>query len=161
MDGAALLLIVLLLILVVIVIRNRQQVALLHTALLKQNTLQRTLTTTQTILDATQKQVTSLANIAFDALIMIDKQRHVTLINDAASALFGGAVAGPTLIAVTRYHQLDTLAEKAFQVPDTLEDQLEMDGRSFRVRAARIDLGKCRFGASGYYRTAPPDSRST
>ncbi len=86
-----------------------------------------------------KKRIGDLANISFDALLVVDDQRFVTFLNEAARELFNGAQHGQTLMTVTRAHQLDGLAQKAGISSDVLNDQIEIDGRAFKVRAARLE----------------------
>lgn len=78
-----------------------------------------------------------LHNAAFDALILVDNQRQIVAINQAARDLFepSGDPIGETLIALTRHHEIDALAHDALSGSDDLDRQIAIDGQPFRVRA--------------------------
>lgn len=82
-----------------------------------------------------------LADTSFDAILMIDKDRRITTINEAARELFGSPsdTIGRTLMTVTRQHELDALVGTALNGEPTLESQLEIKARSFRVRVVQTD----------------------
>ena len=103
--------------------------------------LQRAAKDTLNQLNMLDNRLENLANTSFDALLIVDAQRHVMLINEAGRALFSSGQPGQTLMTATRHHQLDNLAVRCAQLNDALEDQIELNGRSFKVRASRIANG--------------------
>src|SRR5437870_3072657 len=87
-----------------------------------------------------QQQMAALGDTAFDAMIMINAERQIVLINRAAVDLFGTTGQGETLIAVSRNHELDTLVSDLLKGEQMLESQIELDERSLRVRGTVVSL---------------------
>jgi two-component system phosphate regulon sensor histidine kinase PhoR len=92
-------------------------------------------------LSALRRDTTILADTSFDALLMIDADRRVAMINEAACELFGprAEAIGRTLMTLTRQHELDTLVSMALRGEPALESQIEIKERAFRVRIAVIE----------------------
>jgi two-component system, OmpR family, phosphate regulon sensor histidine kinase PhoR len=87
-------------------------------------------------LRAAQQQTATLADAAFDALLVLDAERRIVTINQTGRELFSATpqVVGQTLMALIRHHELDVLVGKALQGEPVLESQMEIRERSFRVR---------------------------
>src|SRR5262249_21572246 len=100
-------------------------------------------------LDISDQAYSVMMDTAFDALLVIDSERRIVQLNQAARDLFAehGEPEGETLIAVTRNHELDVLSDNVMRGEPLLETQVELYNRSFRVRAA--DMPK-----AGQYRVA-------
>lgn len=143
MDYSGVLLIILFLGLGAALIINRQQAARAHTHTLTIESLQQTMNNTQGMLQLSRSQMINLANVTFDAIILINSQKKITLMNDAAHAIFDVESQGgvQTLIAVTRHHQLDSMVDKVLTSGESLDDQLDINGRSYKVRVTRLDSG--------------------
>jgi two-component system phosphate regulon sensor histidine kinase PhoR len=92
-------------------------------------------------LNTVQRDTTILADTTFDVLLMVDSDRHVVMINEAACELFGPRTEaiGRTLMTLTRQHELDALVSTALRGEPVLESQIEVKERSFRVRMAVIE----------------------
>jgi two-component system phosphate regulon sensor histidine kinase PhoR len=84
-----------------------------------------------------RSQTPTWIDSAFDALILVDDQRRILTLNQSARDLFG-PTSHPheeTLIALTRNHEIDALAEAALSGSEDLDKQFTIDDRSVRVRA--------------------------
>jgi two-component system, OmpR family, phosphate regulon sensor histidine kinase PhoR len=81
----------------------------------------------------------NLAGTTFDGLLIVDRDRRVTVINPAGCEMFGVKdqiqAVGQTLMTVTRNHELDALVEGVLRGETGLETQIEINERAFRVRA--------------------------
>jgi two-component system phosphate regulon sensor histidine kinase PhoR len=68
---------------------------------------------------------------------MVDSQRQVLTVNQTARDLFApsGDPLEQTLIALTRHHEIDALAEDALSGSEDLDRQITIDNRPFRIRA--------------------------
>jgi two-component system phosphate regulon sensor histidine kinase PhoR len=111
---------------------------------IKIDSLQRALRKAEIDQQLMQRRMTTLADASFDGLIVLDRQRHVTLINQAARVLFGieGQFDRPlTLMEVTRDHLLDGLVARTLEATDALDDQFELEGRALKVHAERLGDG--------------------
>lgn len=87
-----------------------------------------------------------LGEVAFNALLVADEKRMVRALNHAARDLFGRQdyalpEGGETVIAVTRHHQLDDLIGEALASDQPIEEQLDLNGRPYRVRLERFEAG--------------------
>lgn len=82
----------------------------------------------------------SLANVAYDALIVVDEEFRIIAINDAAEALFGAVrPIGQLLDEVTGQPELSAMAADALAYgEEVFEDQLSRERRRFRVRVRLI-----------------------
>ncbi|NWF70704.1 MAG: hypothetical protein HXY40_16590 [Chloroflexi bacterium] len=82
----------------------------------------------------------TLANAAYDALLVINEQRQIIAINDRAEALFGRQrPIGESLIGVTGAPELDMLVSDALNNQEaTYEDQLTIRDRTYRVNVRVI-----------------------
>ncbi len=92
-------------------------------------------------LDLARRNMALLVDTTFDAILILDSDRRITVINDAACTLFGSRsdTIGRTLMTVTRQHELDGLVSSALYGEPTLEIQAEIRDHSFRVRTALTD----------------------
>jgi two-component system phosphate regulon sensor histidine kinase PhoR len=104
--------------------------------------LRRDLASANDQLQATNLLITTTSDAVFDAVFLIDAQSRVLRANQAGRALFAesGEIIGQTLIAISRNHELDTLVGTVLGGEPVLESQIELDGRSFRVRALAVKL---------------------
>jgi len=85
----------------------------------------------------------TLGEAAHSGLLLADSSRVVIHVNAAARALFMAGReetldASSSLIAVTQNHQLDDLASQAQARRETLEQQIVVRGRPYRVRALPV-----------------------
>ncbi len=122
----------------------RWQICQLHVRDVKIDSLQRIARHAETERQAIQQRMASLMDASFDGLIVLDKQRHVLMINRVARTLFHveGQPDHPlTFMEVTRHHQLDGLAARTLGSADALDDQFEWDGRALKVHAERLGDG--------------------
>ncbi len=146
MEFGGVLLILLLVVLGITLNLNYREAQRRHAHEVAIERLQSNLNSTLSALETMRDQMLSIANVTFDAIIVIDKQRHVTLMNDAARSLFQieappASALTQTLMAVTRHHQLDGLVDKALERHEPLEDQLEINGRWYKVRVTQLETG--------------------
>jgi two-component system phosphate regulon sensor histidine kinase PhoR len=93
------------------------------------------------VLDMALNRLLRIANSSFDAVLVIDSEKRITILNDLAEGVFEieHNVIGDTLIGVTGSHQLDRLAEQAIRSEEPQEDQIELNGRFYKVRVSWID----------------------
>ncbi len=93
-------------------------------------------------LQGSHAQFEMLANTTFDGLMFVDRDRRVNVINPTTCDIFGvkeqAQAIGQTLMSVTRNHELDALVESVLRGDTGLETQLEINERTFRVRAKQI-----------------------
>jgi two-component system, OmpR family, phosphate regulon sensor histidine kinase PhoR len=77
----------------------------------------------------------SLANVAYDALLVINEKRQIIAINDCAEDLFGRKrPIGESLISVTGAPELDIMVSDALaNAEEFYEDQLLIKDRAYRV----------------------------
>lgn len=143
MDFGGVLIIVLLLGMGAALLFNRRQAAGARANALALETLQRTMSQTQGMLQLSKNQMNNLANVTFDAVIVVDRQKHITLFNETARDVFRVEAENPpqTLMALTRHHQLEAMVDKVLTGADPLEDQLEITGKWFKVRVTQLDSG--------------------
>ena len=122
----------------------RRQGQRLDQRLAKLDSLQRSLRHAEATLDLYQQRARALGEAAFEALLLIDADRHVQLINQVAQAMFHVELSPDrslTLLEVTRSHLLDSLMTSALEKKEVLEDQIEIDGRTYRARSLPVDGG--------------------
>ncbi len=95
--------------------------------------------------DKVGRRVTAMGEAALEALLVCKADHTVIHLNPAAEALFGPLPeARPSLITVTRQHEIDRLAADALEANgarDDLDRQLFINGRTFRARAAAFAGG--------------------
>ncbi len=82
----------------------------------------------------------TLANAAYDALIVVDEQYHVIGINDSAEALFEvSRPIGQSLESVTHLPELEMMVADALaNEEETYEEQVTLNRKPFRVRCRVI-----------------------
>jgi two-component system phosphate regulon sensor histidine kinase PhoR len=87
-----------------------------------------------------QALLLTLANAAYDALIVINDRHQVIAINNSAEALFQQQrPIGRTLIELTGLEEIDLMVSNALMYQeDVFEEQLNIDKRIYRVRSAVI-----------------------
>src|SRR5438477_9048219 len=102
--------------------------------------VRRELAITQEQLEAQRTSMPTLADAAFDAIFVVDAERRVTMINQAARQLFAvkEPAIGQTLMTLTRHHELDALVASVLRGETFLENQIEIKDHSFRVRGALV-----------------------
>lgn len=93
------------------------------------------------VLTMALNRLNRLANSSFDAVLVIDADKRITILNDLAEGVFDiqHNVIGDSLIGVTASHQLDRLAEQVIHTQEPQEDQIELNGRFYKVRVSWID----------------------
>ena len=103
--------------------------------------LGRDLTKTQEDLDKLSFRAGDTLDAVFDAVLVIDKDQRLVALNQAARALFNvdSTAIGETLMAVTHHHELDLLAQNGLTNRETLDTQITIDERTFRVRRTLIN----------------------
>ena len=79
----------------------------------------------------------TLANAAYDALIVVDDECHIIAINDAAEELFGCELPiGKKLLDVTNKTELSMMVDDALINQEvSFEEQMMIDDHNYRVRA--------------------------
>lgn len=82
----------------------------------------------------------TLANSAYDALLVIDEQRRVIAINDSAETLFGRQrPIGESLLDVTGSPEIESMVDDALGYrEETFEEQLTINRRVYRVKVRVI-----------------------
>jgi two-component system phosphate regulon sensor histidine kinase PhoR len=92
----------------------------------------------QSILESsrgTEAYLTALVNAAFDAMLVVDLDKHVVFINKTAQELFHTLPSHSlTLMSVTRQHELDALVDEIIEGGEALESQIAIKDRNFRIR---------------------------
>jgi two-component system phosphate regulon sensor histidine kinase PhoR len=80
----------------------------------------------------------TLANAAYDALMVVNESFQIIAINDAAERLFNVTSAlGRSLVEVTGKPELQSMVEDAVaNEEETLEEQITIDRRSYRVKVS-------------------------
>ena len=122
----------------------RWQMRQRHVRDVKIDSLQRTTRQAEAAQQAIQQRMIALMEASFDGLIVLDKQRHVLMLNRVARTFFnveGQPDHALALMELTRHPQLDGLAARAFESADALDDQFEWEGRALKVHAERLDDG--------------------
>jgi two-component system phosphate regulon sensor histidine kinase PhoR len=78
----------------------------------------------------------TLANAAYDSLLVLNEQFQIIAINNAAETLFDVVrPIGQSLVTVTQKPELESMVEDALaNAEETLEEQLTIGKRSYRVR---------------------------
>lgn len=78
----------------------------------------------------------TLANVAYDALMVLDDTYHIIAINDAAETLFGiTRPIGQHIVEVTHKPELEFMLDDALQnEEDSLEEQMSFGKRIYRVK---------------------------
>jgi two-component system, OmpR family, phosphate regulon sensor histidine kinase PhoR len=96
----------------------------------------------QARLQTAYSAMSRLADASSDALLVVDTERRIWLINQAARDVFAvkEQTTGQTLMSVTRNHELDAIVQDVLRGEAMLDSQLELQERSFRVHSALIDL---------------------
>jgi two-component system phosphate regulon sensor histidine kinase PhoR len=102
--------------------------------------LRRDLAHAEDEIKAARHQLAASADAVFDAVIVVDKERHIQIINQSARELFGATdkAVGQSLMTIARHHELDKMVDAALRGETVLETQLEIKERSFRVRCLAI-----------------------
>lgn len=78
-----------------------------------------------------------VVDVSYDALMVVDDGRIVRLMNAAARELFhplDGAEIGDTVIAVTRYHELDDMIAELLRSGEAITEQIEYNSRPYRLQ---------------------------
>src|ERR1041385_4782869 len=140
MNSAVWLIIVLVGLLLILVLRLRQVAEKYGESKLEMNLLHHDVQRRAQQLQQTRTQNLVLVDSAFDALLVIDSDHRISLINQMARDLFGvkEEAIGSTLMSVVRNHELDGYAEELLHGDKLFEAQIEIGERSFRVRGALI-----------------------
>lgn len=117
-------------------------------ALLAENTrLRREGQAAQARLTEVSEELAGLAEAAFDALIVVDRERRVRAFNAAARTLFQTQEAiGRSFMEIARQHDLDDLLAAALSGSEDLARQVFIGDRPFRVRATPLGA-EARYGA--------------
>lgn len=89
----------------------------------------------------------TLANSAYDALLVVDESQKIIGINDSAEALFGrNRPIGEPLSSVVEAPELEMMVSDALRHPeDSFEEQLIYQFRTYRVRVRTIAREDYRF----------------
>lgn len=89
----------------------------------------------------------TLANSAYDGLIVVDEEARILAINDSAERLFGQKQPiGEKLVEITRASELETMVMDALRyVEETFEEQITLNARSYRVKVRVIPRDDHRF----------------
>jgi two-component system phosphate regulon sensor histidine kinase PhoR len=88
----------------------------------------------------TKALLLTMANCAYDALIVMNEQRQIIAINDRAEALFGRTrPIGESLLDVTGSPELETMIEDTLaNREEVLEEQVRIGEQAYRVRTQVI-----------------------
>jgi two-component system phosphate regulon sensor histidine kinase PhoR len=102
--------------------------------------LTQTLAMTESDLDYKIALTLTLANAAYDALLVLDQDKRVIAINNSAETLFGRQrPIGEALVDVTGSPEIESIVDDALiYQEETFEDQTIYNKRSYRVRAQMI-----------------------
>ncbi len=141
MTVSSIVALILLGVVVVLLLRLHTQRLHLQTGEFERAELERDLERAREQLSLIERRMLALANATYDALLTVDKERRIVAINQSARDLFPGTAdpVGQTLMTVTRDHELDALVGSVLRGESSLETQIELDDRSFRVRCTVID----------------------
>ncbi len=84
-----------------------------------------------------QSLLLTMADAAYEALLVLDGDRRVLALNAAARTLFGNPQAiGSSLLEVTQSHELDDMVQGALDYrEEVFEEQINLNRRVFRARA--------------------------
>lgn len=128
--------------LIVVITLWRKTSYQLNDQLINLDTLQHKLTVTQGRLDALQSSLGTVADTMYDALLVIESDFRIAIINRAAREIFNvkETSVGQTLMMVTRNHELDAMARGIIRGETFLENQIEIREQTYRVRSAPISL---------------------
>lgn len=79
-----------------------------------------------------------LGEASYDVLLLLDSERNIVHMNDAARRLFTHHGTQPepggSLIAVTRHHEIENLVDETLETREGVESQLVLDQAVFRAR---------------------------
>jgi two-component system phosphate regulon sensor histidine kinase PhoR len=87
---------------------------------------------------ATEARAHAAAEVAGEAILFTGADLRVQDANRVAAGLFPGALAGHSIIEITRHPELDALAAEALRGEDPPERQVVLGDRVYRARAARV-----------------------
>jgi len=88
------------------------------------------------------RRVAAMGEASLEALLVCKADHTVVYLSPTAESLFGKPPnSNPSLIVVTRNHELDKLAADALAGSDDLDRQILVGGRAFRARAATYEGG--------------------
>jgi two-component system phosphate regulon sensor histidine kinase PhoR len=81
----------------------------------------------------------TISNVAYDLVFVLNEDRIVIALNQAADALFGRKnPIGEKIRDVINVPELDEIVDRAMTEPESLEEQLVVDNRYYRVRTQVI-----------------------
>ena len=90
-----------------------------------------------------QTLVSTVSDIAFDAILLLDEDLHVVMVNRAAERLLGpGNPIGNRLTDLVDSSELYNLAQVALREEESIEEQFAIDGNNYRARALVISPGQ-------------------
>jgi two-component system phosphate regulon sensor histidine kinase PhoR len=87
--------------------------------------------------------VPTLTDIAFDAILLLDEDLRIVMVNRAAERLLGpGKLIGARLTELVNSPELHNLAQLALREEESIEEQFAIGGSNFRARSQVISLGR-------------------
>jgi two-component system, OmpR family, phosphate regulon sensor histidine kinase PhoR len=94
----------------------------------------------QETLQSLRASIAQYADAAYDAILVVDSENKITVINEAACELFGvkDQSTAQTLMGITRNHELDAMVQAVLRGEPVLESQLEIQDRSLKVRCMAV-----------------------
>ena len=104
--------------------------------------VRRELSAAQGRMKSGQVQLATLADTIFDAILVIDADNRISVINQVARDVFNASdsAIGQTVMTVTRDHELEAIVKNTMRGETNLDTQIEIEGRSFKVRSNRVEL---------------------
>lgn len=100
--------------------------------------LQRDVAKLQAATEKARATTDSLGAVAPDAMLLVDTQRRVTTMNEAAQSVFQRPPGG-TVIETTRSHEIHQLIDDALKGKASLARQIAVGDRVFRAQTVPID----------------------
>ena len=132
---------ILLVVAALVAIALGEQNRLLKKRILELGIQQRTLQHNYELVRLSEARLKLLTDAAFDALMIVDAEKRVVIINNTARDLFHVPTSGVlTLMGVTRQHELDELVDEILKSGEALDSQVEIKDHTFRVSGSIVDL---------------------
>lgn len=125
---------------IVLWLRLRQATNALKTRDLELFSVRRDLSNAKDNLNNLSGRINSTLGAVFDAVLVMTPGLHLVALNPAARDLFAVDMTaiGKSLMSITHDHELDSLAQDALTNPESLDSQITIGERTFRVRRALI-----------------------
>jgi two-component system, OmpR family, phosphate regulon sensor histidine kinase PhoR len=103
--------------------------------------LERNSSTERASLLAQNQRLTYLATMPDQPVLLVDQQRHVLWLNTAAKQAFDPRIGpdDPTLIALTRNHELEASVDLVLAGEPQLDEQLPLGERTYRIQISAYE----------------------